>query len=248
MASENEPGDLGFLLIDELRIAGYGESDRSGCWVKLEILPEHLDAIRGHKGWQVQVSMRLVNDQGQPVAPDGVPVENPYLEGAGEAATREHAVEAPKRAGAMLQAMHRGGFFRAPAVHAVLGGREAYGRWVRSQPCVVPGCRTVPCEHFVRGERPRDFPVPLCTEHRSALDRGGLGALLPEGAQEHPKMWFSKRIMSVVEQWAHEALRGEFDVDSLSRLDSAEIRAWIGSHDLVNYLPAAFRDERAGAA
>ena len=47
-----------FLLMTEAQIMGYGESDSSGCWIKLQITEEDLAKIRGKKGIACEFTLR----------------------------------------------------------------------------------------------------------------------------------------------------------------------------------------------
>ena len=47
-----------FLLMTEAQIMGYGESDSSGCWLKLQITEEDLAKVRGKKGVACEFTLR----------------------------------------------------------------------------------------------------------------------------------------------------------------------------------------------
>ena len=51
---------------DESQLMGYGESDSSGCWIKLQMHPEDMDKFRGIKGTVFHVTMVKIQDNGEP--------------------------------------------------------------------------------------------------------------------------------------------------------------------------------------
>lgn len=53
-----------FLLIDELKLVGFGESDSGGAWIKLQVDPDDLALFRGRKGAILEVAIRVVDNDG----------------------------------------------------------------------------------------------------------------------------------------------------------------------------------------
>ena len=51
---------------DESQLMGYGESDSSGCWIKLQMHPEDMDKFRGIKGTVFHITMVKIQDNGEP--------------------------------------------------------------------------------------------------------------------------------------------------------------------------------------
>ena len=47
---------------DESQLMGYGESDSSGCWIKLQMHPEDMDKFRGLKGTVFHLTLAKVED------------------------------------------------------------------------------------------------------------------------------------------------------------------------------------------
>ena len=58
--SELTPKD--FLFMGETKIMGFGESDTSGMWVKLQV--HDLEVFRGMKGEILETALRVVNNDG----------------------------------------------------------------------------------------------------------------------------------------------------------------------------------------
>ncbi len=61
---------------DDTQLMGYGESDSSGAWIKLQILPEQLEKFRGLKGTVFHAVFVRQDDQGQPVVHEQKPAED----------------------------------------------------------------------------------------------------------------------------------------------------------------------------
>lgn len=55
----------------EVQLMGYGESDSSGAWIKLQILPEDLESFRGLKGTTFDITLA------NPDQPVGTPAKEP---------------------------------------------------------------------------------------------------------------------------------------------------------------------------
>lgn len=49
---------------DDAQLMGYGESDSSGAWIKLQVTPETLESFRGLKGTVFNVTMVRYEDDG----------------------------------------------------------------------------------------------------------------------------------------------------------------------------------------
>lgn len=58
-----------FTFMDEVKLMGYGESDSSGAWIKLQIQPEDLARFRGLRGEIFECSLRQIDNSGQTVKP-----------------------------------------------------------------------------------------------------------------------------------------------------------------------------------
>lgn len=66
------------ILACESKIMGYGESDTSGAWIKLQLLPEALEAIRGRKGEVVDILIAEQQEQpAEPIKPKEHPIGGP---------------------------------------------------------------------------------------------------------------------------------------------------------------------------
>ena len=61
----NSPESL-IYWSDESQLMGYGESDSSGCWIKLQMHPEDMDKFRGIKGTVFHITMVKIQDNGEP--------------------------------------------------------------------------------------------------------------------------------------------------------------------------------------
>lgn len=63
-----------FLFMDETKIMGFGESDTSGKWIKLQV--HDLEPFRGRKGEILETALRLMQNDGTP-APNQSEAGNP---------------------------------------------------------------------------------------------------------------------------------------------------------------------------
>jgi hypothetical protein len=56
-----------FMLIDQLKLMGYGESDTQGAWIKFQV--EDIDEFRGKKGSLFEVAIREIDNSGNYIKP-----------------------------------------------------------------------------------------------------------------------------------------------------------------------------------
>ena len=228
-----------WLFIDELKLMGYGESDSSGCWIKLQVDEDILTKVRGMKGGMCEVAFRWIDNDGTPP---------PVQEKKGE-----H--------GQYIKKLHQKGFFRAPAVWESLGTDDEYREWIQKQKSCVSG----QWSEYVNGEgrceaahvrranesgtgyKPRYCCVPLTREeHMCQHQKGeeyllykynpsfGIGDML---SNDEAKEWFDTQRIKHCEKWAHAAMREHFQVDSLTNVDPVEIQKWATKLGLMAYLP-----------
>lgn len=52
---------------EEVKLMGYGESDSSGCWVKIEVMPDDLQRFRGMKGERFYMTLVQIGADEVPV-------------------------------------------------------------------------------------------------------------------------------------------------------------------------------------
>lgn len=179
---------------------------------------------------------------------------------------RQDAEERPDY-GQWIATLYRQGTLKAPPVVRALGGDSLYQAWCRQQPCAVcggynydpdTGIQQNEYGHVRRANnagtayKPGYSGVPLCHEHHYLQhNHGELAAYVetlgdPEAAKTatpaQAKEWFDREAAQHLERWAHEELRAVFGVDHLKEVSPQELLAWFAEHDLVAFLPQAFRD------
>lgn len=155
------PDDFDFM--GETKLMGYGESDTSGAWIKLQVMPDDLEIFRGLKGEVFDTALRNV-DKGQ-----------------------IKAVETPKKGewGKEAQILRQSGFFRSPAVWRAVGTDKDYLEWLKTQECAAKhlgGCEgDIVAAHVRRisngsgvGIKPKEFSaIPLCHRHHMLQHQKG---------------------------------------------------------------------------
>lgn len=223
---QNAPDD--FLFLDDSRLLGYGESDSSGAWIKLGILPEQLEVFRGRKGDLLETALRIRDNDGtvhggKPPKPEPEPHEY----------------------GDYAQALRLSGFMTLPATLAVLGTDAAFLSWLRVQTCAARGqggCEgDVQSAHVRRvangsgmAHKPAYSAVALCAAHHALQHQSGESAL---GGKE----WFDKQREKYVMDWAWESLKRRLGVEHMYQASPRQMADWAQQHDLFRELPALIR-------
>ena len=223
-----------FAFIEELKIQGYGESDSSGRWVKFEVPAEVLDIIRGSKGEIMEVAARFVTNDGERQA----------------APVTAEAEKGPY--GHWIQKCHRVGFFRSPVVWAQLFSDDDYQEWCRGRKCVV--CGNVDWAERNGTRYPKNvyahvtYAVATPTRegrHPNKVKYSGVGMCNACHQKQHNEGWnavggldlMRQRAMKSIEAMAHQHLKYQFDVDSLTWVSPEMLTGWCATRDLVQYLP-----------
>ena len=201
------------ILATDTKIVGYGESDSSGCWLKLQLLPEHMDAIRGRRGDMVDIVIA------EPPEPQCEPITaKPKATGKGE-----HG-----KAWALL---YKSGWWYCPDVWPLFGTDADYQAWCRSQPCAIPG---IPCEgdivaaHVRRialgagmGIKPDYTTIPMCdTAHTRYQHQHGESAV---GGKEH----LDKLLAQYRTEWMKSVIREMFVRESCSQIEPGRFGRWV---------------------
>lgn len=249
----NDP-TKGFLLIDQLKIMGYGESDTSGCWLKLQVDADHMDLLRGRKGEMVEVAIRLLDNDG-----NYIPVEQPDV-------PRETSKKGPH--GKYWAHLFRAGTFHAPDVLAEIGSDDEFLEWVRTQPSCLSGnqdwdekrgegrCEAAHVRRVSEGSgtaiKPPYFAVPLThEEHRWQHDKGEFAAIekfAPQMVKHYGKkhltnedgaaQWFERQANKYRFEWASSRLaRALNHVDGRSYCSPDEVLEWARKCGLERFFP-----------
>lgn len=112
-----------FLLMSEVKIMGYGESDTSGAWMKLQITPEELAVLRGRKGECCEITLRIIDHMtGQPADTSGDGEKDEV------------------KKGSLAYKMHRNGYFYNPKLWEAMESagiytQEDHKAWLETLPC-----------------------------------------------------------------------------------------------------------------
>ena len=230
---------------NDAQLLGFGESDSAGCWAKFRVEPEDLTFFRGQKGevffWKM--------------------VESDHLE---EVIHVQEKTKGPY--GKLAKQLHTCGFFRAPPVWKAVGTDEQYQAFSRTRPCCVTGrfdhdeatgAERTEFAHVRRagssgtGYKGKYSGVPLIHEvHLLQHQKGELAAYNlflklkgkpPSDDVQEAKDWFNKKALENVQMWAHKALRDEFNVDSLTKIEPEKILAWAEEKGVTNILPRCYK-------
>ena len=203
------------ILATETKVMGYGESDSSGCWVKLQLLPEHMDAIRGRRGDVVDI---VIAEQSEPQC---------------EPITARPKAKTKGEHGKAWAQLYRNNWWLCPEVWPLLGTDAEYQAWCRTKPCVmhaISGCSgDIVAAHVRRinlgagtGIKPEYATIPLCDKHHREQHQHGESAI---GDKEH----VDKLLEQYRTEWLKQVIREWFVVDSCSQIDPQKFGRWIKS-------------------
>lgn len=226
----SKPTDFDFM--GETKLMGYGESDSSGAWIKLQVTTEDLAIFRGLKGEVFDTAMRNV-DKGP--LPEPKPEKGPY---------GEHAKD-----------VILSGFFNSGKLRELLGGDEGYQEWCRNQPCAVTGEINLVDQStgLMRNEyahvrrageagtayKPKYSGIPLA--HRVHQDQHHLGesaCLHNYGIDvEDAQAWFDKQVQKHLKVWIVDNLKQIFETDTLTKIKPSRFYTWAVNTNLVHELP-----------
>lgn len=240
-----------FDLIDDLKLMGHGESDTSGCWIKLQVLPEHLERFRGLKGEIFEVTMRQLDNSHKPV----------------------RAPELSKNYGRNANILFRSGFFYNPRVVALIGTDEEFLNFVRQQRCIICGgwtsiyedgplagegyCDPAHVRRAARGfvdaanNKPAYSAVSMCnTHHRLQHQLGELAAYNEyckiskkketTNNAAIAKRWFEEKAGRMLAEWAHTKFAEDFGYSSLAAVPPKKIVEWCTKMGVLSCLPSGF--------
>ena len=215
------PEDFDFM--GETKLMGYGESDSSGAWIKLQVLPEELETFRGLKGEVFETSLRNV-DRG-PIKTK--PEKGPY--------------------GEFARDLVLSGFFNSGKVREHFGGDEAYQAWCRTQQCALTGLTPTEYAHVRRageagvGYKPKYMGIPLTHEAHAYQHQHGEAACLQHYKMKtgdlNPKEWFEHQVQYFVKTWLVSAMKHELSLDSMTNLSPTEFYGWAVLKQLNGEIP-----------
>ena len=227
-----------FDFISETKLMGYGESDSSGAWIKLQVLPEELEIFRGLKGEVFETSLRNV-DRGPLKVPD--PVKGPH--------------------GKFARDIVLSGFFNSAKVREFFGGDDAYQRWVRTQPSAIngefsevgpDGELTNVYAHVRRaGEsgtayKPKYSGIPLTNDQpQDQHHQGETECLVAREFNTKGKTgpeWFEAQASKHLNTWLTNALKHHLGVESMTNISPAAFYGWAAANGLSDQVPKKLTD------
>lgn len=198
----------------EAQLMGFGESDTSGAWIKLQVMPEDLDQFRGLKG--VCFDVTLAN----PNQPTG--------------AQPQKTEPKPKTEDSLASKMHKQGYFRNPKLWDAMEQKDIYTqdmhkKYIQSLFC----CKS---DNTCNGD--------IIGHHARTAANSGIGIkpphwyLVPLCAIEHHQNWAHKEITRPERQVLVEAaikltadqmkyhMKKTLGRDSLSGINKAELEVF----------------------
>jgi len=112
-----------FLLMSEVKIMGYGESDSSGAWIKFQITPEELADFRGRKGECCEITLRVLD----------------HMTGQATDTSGDGEKDKPKK-GNLSWKLHKNGYFYNPKLwflveKAGIYTQDQHKAWLGTLPC-----------------------------------------------------------------------------------------------------------------
>jgi len=236
-----------YLIMDHLKIMGYGESDTSGCWWKLQLTPEHLEAVRGRRGEMVEITARLIDEHGE------------YLP-IGEHIPADKEPDPDKPYGKFWEAAMRNGTFKSKRLAATIGTQAEYVAWTRLQPSCISGGK----DHIWGGkDRKCEFAhvrraggsgtgykedysgVPLTHEEHTHQHNHGERSCLRKwhkndtfsDSVEAAKEWFDQQAARNLEAWTSIALAKEIGAKkSRAEVVPWELIRWLENYELTELI------------
>ena len=245
---------INFDLIDDMKLCGYGESDASGAWIKLTILPEQLEKFRGLRGEIFEVALRLLDNEHKPV----------------------HKPKNEKRFGQNANILYKSGFFYNPKVVEQIGTDDEYQDWCRTQPCVICNqfgeivqdglkhagegrniyAHTTRAGAKTSGKRgagsnkPVFSGLPMCDKHHKLSHNPGPTSAYNEYCKikgkdqttntAKAKHWFEEQSGRYLATWAHSKFAADFGYSSLAMVPPKKVLDWCQKNSLLYYLPSGF--------
>ena len=213
----------------EAQLMGFGESDSSGAWIKLQVMPEDLDQFRGLKG--VCFDVTLAN----PNQPTGQPVQ--------KAVQQKEA----SQYGEYAKALKLSGFFRAPEVWKAIGTDAEFLEWLKTQKCCAKA-KSGPCYGDIAAAhvrrvangagtsiKPEYSAVSLCDLHHKRQHAEGESVI---GGREY----FDQQRIWHLEKWCWETLKASLGFESWKDVPPSALRLWATYHKVINYLPNVYRE------
>ena len=123
---------------DEAQLLGWGDSDRSGAWLKLRVLPEDLENFRGKQGTVYAVVMVEIDAMsGKPETKKSTKQSPNGTQTVTKQSEKTSSGKPKGPYGDFAASLHKSGFFIDPKVWGALGGDKSYQKWCHTQPCVV---------------------------------------------------------------------------------------------------------------
>lgn len=174
--------DLTPTYHEEVSLMGYGESDSSGAWIKLEVDPDDLGRFRGLKKQRFACALVLLGEDGKPIP--GSAESGPASAPAGESdrdGTRSQAPNGdaglvtdsdssagPKglTGGKFVRELLLSGVFNQLKVLECIGTDDEFRAWIRKQPSCIS--KQTPCEAaHVRRTGPENRPDTSGTSYKA---------------------------------------------------------------------------------
>lgn len=230
--------DLVPVFSGEVMLAGWRETHKSGAVVSFFLAdPAELEKFRGltvkkggTAGQRFMAVLVEISDNEEPAVPGrpeppGMP-EKPF--------------------GKQAADLYRVGFFFNPIVMAAVGTDQDYLDWLKTQPCCVRGIMIADKAHdgdivpaHVRriaagagtAIKPSHSAVPLCDGHHKLQHQHGESEL---GGKD----WFDHQRARHLSRWMAQRV---FSQESMGYVAPPIVSVWARKHNLVQYLPEAYR-------
>ena len=148
--------------------------------------------------------------------------------------------------GQEAKALKQSGFFRAPAVWALIGSDGDYLEWCKTQPCAKTNLNGVPdnpvvAAHVRRvangagtGIKPPYSAIPLLSHLHMVQHQHG------ESAIANAEWWDRQRVRHL-ERWGWETLKARLGYKHWNQIEPWKLREWAEDRDVSQYLPREYK-------
>lgn len=246
----------------EVMLLDWSETAKGGAKIVLQLDgPGALEpfrtmtlAKRGTAGQRLMAVMVEIAEDELPKTADARYVETgeatqDFLNRMARASLDKVATVEAKPFGKQASELYRTGFFFVPSVLEAIGTDDDFLEWIKSLECCVRGSLIADKAHegdivpaHVRriahgagtGIKPRYSAVSMCNKHHQLQHQHGESEV---GGKDHLDNLRNKNVV----EWASTRLAAHFNQPSMGYVAPSDLKQWAIDHDVVYYLPAAYK-------
>lgn len=173
---------------------------------------------------------------------------------AGQEEERSLVIATKGEYGEEAKVLRQSGFFRMPAVWAVVGTDAQFLDWLKTQKCaygrtnrgrnaqdctgqLVPAHVRRVSEGSGTGIKPPYAAIPLCHHHHSLQHNEGESAV-------GGRTWFEQQRIYWLEQWCWYVIKADFEVDSFTKIAPMALYSWADRNGVAEHLPKIYQMDK----